>query len=681
MLDLNSSQMLVSNASSWDKLENVFPSWKGQKIVGLDIETYDPNLHDMGNGAFRGDGHICGIAIAFEHDFKAYYPIAHQDGPNYETSIVRDYLRDELSKFDGFVVGANLLYEMDWLTSLGIDLYKNKCRDIQIAEPLIDEERVGGYSLENLAQHYLGVGKSIEHLWNAGDIYGVDYGRAKSERSKKDILFKHLHTFHWRHVGPYGADDAQLAVQVIKKQIPLIRRDNLEEIFLLEHELLPVLHLMRRQGVRVDVNKAEELNEQYNLEYKQLTEKLNKTAGMEVDEWSPTDLEALFLANNWEYPKTEAGNPSFEKSFLEKQGTDIANMILRKRSVRKMNDDFIKKICLEMSYNGRVYPTIWQLAADEYGTRSGRFSYSSPNLQQIPKKGEWKSVIRQLFIPEDGELWGHLDYSQQEPRLAVHFAIKSKARGWQKAAAYYQDPDADYHQFAADMAGITRNQAKPFNLGSFYGMGKAKICAQLGVDMELADELYKRYHKAMPFVKDLSKSAMNKATRLGYIDTLMGRRSRFKKLTPQLTWDQKTAQKGKGYRFKLQLRENIEAHIEELRAEYEADPSDINGEALAYWEYAWQNNEFERAFTYKAFNRKIQGSAADQTKKAMVDVYKHFGHVNYLRIQVHDELNGSYPNLEDIKIVQDIMQNTIPLKVPVKVDAEYGPNWASTQAI
>jgi len=268
-------------------------------------------------------------------------------------------------------------------------------------------------------------------------------------------------------------------------------------------------------------------------------------------------------------------------------------------------------------------------------------SSSNPNLQQIPARDpEIKKVIRGLFIPEDGTQWGSFDYSSQEPRLLVHFAASIRGPNRHDmiddVVKAYNEGDVDLHQMVADFAGITRKEAKVVNLGIMYGMGKAKLAGQLGIAEEDAGALLSTHHEKVPFVKGLADLAMQQAAKHGVIRTLLGRRCNFH------LWEPRTF----GYKQPLPF--------EEAMQEY--------GQPLT------------RAFTYKALNKLIQGSAADQTKKAMADCYAE-GLLPMLT--VHDELCFSVQSSEQAARIQEIMETGLSdvLKVPSKVDAEMGANW------
>jgi DNA polymerase I-like protein with 3'-5' exonuclease and polymerase domains len=243
-------------------------------------------------------------------------------------------------------------------------------------------------------------------------------------------------------------------------------------------------------------------------------------------------------------------------------------------------------------------------------------------------------MIRSLFIPESGCEWGCFDYSQQEPRLVVHYAsLDQDASVFGVKDSYLQD-DADFHTIVAKMADIPRSQAKVINLGLFYGMGKAKLQAELGVSKEKAEELFSIYHERVPFVKSLTKSVSNRAQQRGQIRTLLGRLCRFHLWEPN------------------QFGIHKALPFDQARQEYGAG--------------------IKRAYTYKALNKLIQGSAADMTKKSMLELYKE-GIVAH--IQVHDELDISVEDDKKAKRIKEIMESAVELEIPNKVDYEKGSNW------
>jgi DNA polymerase I-like protein with 3'-5' exonuclease and polymerase domains len=357
---------------------------------------------------------------------------------------------------------------------------------------------------------------------------------------------------------------------------------------------------------------------------------------VDVEVWAAASVAKAFDKLSLPYDRTPTGQPKFDKNFLSTHDSPLAKMVVEAREINKARTTFIESIT-KHSYRGRIHAEIHQMRSDQGGTVTGRFSYSNPNLQQIPARhGILGPLIRSIFIPEKDHEWGIFDYSQQEPRLVVHYASLRHFTGAGRFVdSYQEDETTDFHTMVSEMADIPRKQAKTINLGLFYGMGKGKLMSQLGVNLETASELLASYNERVPFVKQLMNDTMNKAGKKGYLSTLEGRRCRFDQWEPTNEWGQKS----------LPLAEAQQQYGEHM---------------------------IKRAWTYKALNRLIQGSAADQTKKAMLALYKE----GYLaHIQVHDELDFSVASDADKNKIKDIMENCVELSVPSKVDVECGDNW------
>jgi DNA polymerase I-like protein with 3'-5' exonuclease and polymerase domains len=315
-------------------------------------------------------------------------------------------------------------------------------------------------------------------------------------------------------------------------------------------------------------------------------------------------------------------------------------MIAKAREINKAHTTFIDTI-LKFTHKGRIHADINPIRSDQGGTVTGRFSYANPNLQQIPARNkELGPMIRSLFIPEEGHKWGCFDYSQQEPRLVVHYAATTEPicfdESVTKIVSEFKNNQVDFHKTVADMAGISRDQAKTINLGLFYGMGKAKLQAELGLNTKAeAELLFNQYHENVPFVKELMNKTSQFAQTSGSIGTLLGRRCRFNKWEPA-TFGMHTAMS-----------------FEEAERTY-------------------GRGRIRRAMTYKALNKLIQGSAADMTKKAMLDLYNE-GIIPH--IQIHDELDISVIDDNQAKKIVEIMEGAVTLAIPNKVDYESGETW------
>ena len=599
---------------------DTFPDLSGYAEICIDLETRDPGIKTTGPGYIRKHGEVVGIAIAVD-GWEAYYPIAHETPPNMDKELVTRWLRKQCSYESVNYIFHNAFYDIGWLTTMDIDI-KGKIIDTLVAAPIVDENRFR-FDLNSLAKDYLKESKSETQLREAAKMWGLD--------PKADL---------WKlpasHVGEYAEQDAAITLRLwhhLKKEIS---GQNLINIFQLETDLFPALFEMKRKGVRVDLDKAEIIKNDLQKEEKEILQSIKKLSGTSVEIWAAASVAKAFDALQIPYDHTATGKPSFDKNFLSSHGSPLAKMVVKAREINKARTTFIDSI-LKHSHRGRIHAEIHQMRSDQGGTVTGRFSYSNPNLQQIPARNQIIGpLIRSLFIPEKGCKWGIFDYSQQEPRLIVHYAAMKTFSGASKfVEAYQEEQSTDFHQLVAEMADIGRKQAKTINLGLFYGMGKGKLMSQLGVDMETATELLASYHERVPFVKQLMNDTMNKASKKGYLSTLLGRRCRFDLWEPSNEWGSKA----------LPLK----------------DAQHKYGESM-----------IKRAWTYKALNRLIQGSAADQTKQAMVNLHKE----GYLaHIQVHDELDFSIASEKDSSRIKDIMENCVELLVPSKVDVELGESW------
>jgi DNA polymerase I-like protein with 3'-5' exonuclease and polymerase domains len=612
---------LYQHETEW-VMPEVYPNLSGERLIAIDLETYDPDLKETGAGWATKKGHIIGIAVAVEGS-SWYFPIRHANGGNLDARRTLGWLREVCAMEDCTFVFHNAMYDIGWLRHEGVEI-KGQIADTMVAAPLLDENRFS-YSLNNLGFDYLKERKDERALREAAKEMGLD---PKSEMWKLPAHF----------VGRYAEQDAALTLRLWRHMHSLIVNDEMSSIFDLEMRVLKVCLAMRERGVRVDLEKADRVKGRLQKEEEEILRRVRKETGCDVNVWAAASVAKVFDALNLTYPRTAKSEaPSFTKNFLATHDHPVAKAIVRARELNKARTTFIDSIT-KHTVNGRIHAEIHQLRSDDGGTVTGRFSYSSPNLQQIPARdNEISPLIRGLFIPEAGEQWGSFDYSSQEPRIVVHYASLLKMRGADKfVEAYQADPRSDFHQLAADIVGVPRKQAKTINLGLFYGMGVNKLGEQLGLDFESAKELFAVYHDKVPFVKELTSRVSSSADNRGVIRTLLGRRCRFDK------WEPRTFGVHKAY------------PMEEARQMY--------GETTL----------LKRAFTYKALNRLIQGSAADQTKKAMVDLFE--AGITPM-IQIHDELALSVSSREQADKIMDVMQNCVELAVPSVVDAELGPSW------
>jgi DNA polymerase I-like protein with 3'-5' exonuclease and polymerase domains len=596
-----------------------FPDLSKYDEIAIDLETKDPNLNiRMGSGAVVGVGEVVGIAVAVT-DWSGYYPIAHEGGGNLDRKKVLKWFQGILNT-PATKIFHNAMYDVCWIRALGLSI-SGKIVDTMIASALVDENQMR-YDLNNCAKRYTGKGKNETELYEAAKSWGVD---AKAEMYILPAIY----------VGAYAEKDAEITLELWQELKKEILHQDLTSIFDLETELFPCLVDMRFLGVRVDTESAHKLKEELLGEEKECLQLVKKETSVDVQIWAARSIAQVFQKLDLPFDRTEkTDSPSFTKNFLQNHPHPLVKRIARAREINKAHTTFIDTI-LKHNHKGRIHAEINQLRGDNGGTVTGRFSYSNPNLQQIPARDkEIGPKIRSLFVPEKGHTWGCFDYSQQEPRLVVHYATLQNLYGVDEVLESYKGGNADFHTIVADMAEIPRYQAKTINLGLFYGMGKNKLQAELGVSKEKAEELFRQYHNKVPFVKQLMDNVMQRAQDRGRIRTLLGRLCRFHLWEPN--------------QFGI----------------HKALPHDT-----ALTEHG---PGIKRAYTYKALNKLIQGSAADMTKKAMLELYKE-GIIPH--IQVHDELDISVKSKKHAEKIINIMEDAVSLEIPNKVDYESGANW------
>ena len=618
---MTSLQLSMTFKKSIWSCPNEYKDLSGYPEIAIDLETRDDGINEgLGAGWAMNKGYVIGFAVAVD-GWQAYYPFKHLGGGNMIEPQVIKYMKD-VCALPNTKIFHNAQYDVGWLGAMGIKV-NGPIVDTMVAAALIDESRYS-FALNNLAKEYIGEMKAETDLIEAAKDHGVD---PKAEMWKLPA----------EHVGFYAEQDARITYrlwQVFKHEL---HKQNLITTWEMESDLLPILIQMRQRGVRVDVGKAEILAREFVAREKVVLSEIKKLIGKDVDIWAARNIADAFDKLHIAYPRTEkTGEPSFTQNWLINSPHKISKLIVQAREINKFHSTFLNSI-MKYNHKGRIHAEINQLRSDQGGTVSGRISMSNPNLQQLPARNkEFGPMIRGLFLPEEGYKWGSFDYSQQEPRMVVHYAasIGEGYEGSNELVKAYENASADFHQTVADLVGIERSQAKTIGLGLMYGMGKNKLANSLGLSKEEAELLISKYNRKVPFVKLLSDRCMKKANSEGVIRTKKGRKCRFDLWEPM--------------DFGIHTPEKFE----NAAAKYGA-------------------NNIKRAFTYKALNRLIQGSAADQTKQAIVSCYQE----GYLPIlQIHDELCFNVKPGDEIKI-KEIMENCMEFKVPSVVDISLGDDF------
>lgn len=610
----------------WSPPSHFPDSYKQADIISIDLETRDPRLMERGPGWATGDGNIIGFAVAF-NDYCGYFPTKHEAGGNMPETAVRSYIQ-ELMETNIPKVMHNATYDLGWLQAEGFTV-NGDIHDTMIAAAMLDENRMY-YNLNSVARDYIGESKSEKALRRAAEDYGVN---PKSEMWRLPSRF----------VGAYAEQDARITLRLWHVLEAEMQKQEVSSVYTLERSLIRHLVTMRKRGVRVDLEAAERVQDDLAAKEKDLLSSIHDDTNVWVEPWTASSIAKVFDAVGLDYPRTEkTDSPSFTKQYLTSHAHPVAQKIVRLREFNKANTTFVSNI-FKFENDGRIHAEFHPLRSDDGGTVTGRFSSSNPNLQQIPARDPViKAAIRGLFIPEEYCKWGSFDYASQEPRWLAHYCASMPADNRHAmiddVIEMYQNGDADFHQMVADMAGISRKEAKTVNLGIMYGMGVGKLGAVLGLETAEAKELLAEYHSKVPFVKGIADAVSSAAQRNGHIRTVLGRKCRFEKWEPT-QW---------GVHKPLSL--------EEARKTY--------------------GGSIKRAFTYKALNRLIQGSSADQTKKAML-LCAEEGLLPML--QVHDELCFNLEDEDQIEPIVEIMENCVEAKVPFKVDCAVADNWGQIE--
>ena len=642
--------------------------------IAVDIETWDPGLKTKGLGAVRGEGFITGVAVATGKD-TAYFPLNHSDidPESIDQDQIWKVLNDRIFQNEKITkVFHNAMYDVCWIRAVTGKMMKGRLVDTMIAASVIDENRFK-YSLDSLSKDYLNDTKYKYDLqnktleWSGGMV--------------KDPM-SNMHKLPASIVKDYAKQDVDLTLKLwnlFNKKLDEVLYTRVHEdgskedktcrqIFELETKLFPCLVDMKFKGVKIDVEKAKAFGKRLEKTKNSIINYIARKTNIRIEMWAASSIKALLDHQNIDdYKKTpKSGMPQLPKDYLSTHKNKYLRLIAKARECDKAKNTFVEGL-LGFVHNGRIHADINQIRGEHGGTVTGRFSMSNPNLQQIPSKGYIGKKMRELFIPETGSDWYSFDYSQQEPRIVVHYAIKLGMAGTADLQKEFDKEDADFHQIVADMAKIPRKQAKTINLGLFYGMGKIKLQKELNLDPQKARTLFNTYHAKVPFVRQLSQDLSEFASNEGLLFTLGDRFCRFDKWESRdKEWNPETN------RFtEVKLYPTEEEAIDGYKLEQMTKYKKLTDPECEYFK-----KFYTRAFTYKALNRLVQGSAADMTKKAMVDLYKK-GIVPH--IQIHDELCVSIPtnDQETRTMVQETMEQAIKLEINNKVDCESGPNWGS----
>lgn len=621
------------------------PNYKD--VVVLDIETYDPELSSLGPGVYH-DPYAkilgCGVYNS-KTNIKKYYPLHHTDlsaeFQEQSKAELKEILAEPTSK-----LLANAGYDLDWLENKEGLAVNGFIHDVQVAEPLLDAYKFS-YSLDALAKSYNVPGKQT-----------IDIEAEAQKLDPTHRSYKHAQELLWLMsstiVGNYCIGDLEATYSVFLKQMERIRAENMEELYECECNLVRIRLMMRRNGILIDQHhRSEAITHVQNMESELQSKMFSLYGPFNIN--SSAEIAPILQSEGIKLPKTKTGKLSVTKDILEKYSTksEFCAELKRARALNKLRTTFLEKSIDEhICPDGRIHGEFYPLKKDDAGTITGRWSAANPNLQQIPRNDEeLGALVRGMFIPDPDCWYGHTDYSQVEYRVFSHYA-----RGWKEGdkldllaqkmrADFVANPHMDYHQYVIDLVKaktgkvLSRPTAKRVNFGTLYFMGEASLSNKFNIPYEEACEVFEALFHALPFIESTRSRVVNSVRLRGYLTTFCGRRQR---IGPQ--------------------------HVAEGNVVHTQDGRTVVG----------LNKDGDKYYPF--FNYLIQGTAADIMKFSLVEAYKQGVYdVLKLHLLVHDETGTSIPKtLEGIQAYQaqqEILSNTVKLKVPILAEADYGPNW------
>ena len=600
--DVESNYHTIRTKNELDELIEVM---KKAPYISFDTET--TSLDYM-------NAELVGVSIALKPNEAFYIPINHNyEGveKQLEEHFVLEALKPFLESDEIPKIGHNLKYDRHILQNLGIDL-KGKLLDTMLFS-YVNNSTITRHNLDAVSKRYLNINPTSYE-----DVAG---------KGAKQIPFSEVSI---EVASEYASEDADISLKLYEHIEPLVQKETkLAKLYSeIEGPLIYTLGDIERNGVLIDSEKLNEQSKELEAKILKLEQKVQKSAGEDFNLGSPKQLQEI-LYEKLGLPvikKTPKGQPSTAESVLQELSMDfpIVQDILSYRAISKLKSTYTDKLPKMVNSNtGRVHTSYHQAV-----TATGRLSSSDPNLQNIPIRSEEGRRIREAFIAPDGYKILAADYSQIELRIMAHL---SRDQGLMDAFAKGQD----IHQataaeiFSTNIDEVTANQrrsAKAINFGLIYGMSAFGLSKQLQITRAEAQNYIEQYFDRYPQVKHYMDETKQSAKKMGYVETVFGRRL------------------------------------------YLADIESSNYQRRQYAERS-------------AINAPMQGTAADLIKMAMILLHQKIREESFeakIIMQVHDELvievNENQSD-ELSEITTSVMSEISKLDVDLKVDADIGNNW------
>lgn len=649
MKDPGALQMpLFSTEITWQAPQlSSLPSWRDAKRVCIDVECRDDDLYELGPGVRRG-GYVCGVAFAIEGGPAHYLPMCHELGGNLPEDQIWNYVRDQARAFSGEFVFNSAPYDLDYLWENGVSTDHCTIRDVQVAEPLLDELQKK-YGLDAICARRGLPGKDETTLRAHAKEWGVD---------PKGDLWR----LHAGAVGPYATQDVCAPLALLRVQEKEIEEQNLRETYDLESAVTPALTRMTRRGLRVDLDEMDRVEAWAKGRLNEYLDQIHQLTGVRIGSISKAEEVARALKKHGvDVPTKIHGGTgkqmhTVQKLWLQRQTDEVSKAVIVAREYAKLLGTYVGGFRKHL-VKDRLHPTFKQLVGasdededndedgDSSGARFGRVASKHPNIQaQMKRSREIQKKWRKVIVPDDRARWFKADLGQQEPRITVHFAELCHLPGSTQAGnAFRDDPCFDPYQLMVELCKTPadldlkqlRDDLKEIYLGRCYGMGGGKIAHKLklptiwktnertGYTYEAAgpeaQSKVDRFDRAVPYVKALARLCTRSAEVKNYIIALGNRRVRF------------------------EIDENGKIR----------DP-------------------------HKAISKLVQGSAAHQTKSALVALDA-CGFP--LQLTVHDEFGYSGESEDEARRMGEITCDAVVIRVPFRCDIEAGPSYGDLKKL
>lgn len=574
------------------KYENkLLDNLKKARIVALDTET--KSLEDRT---------LVGFSVAYGQNEKFYVPIRDKYLDNMPVTKAKNLLNNILQNCH--VIFHNSSFDLPVLYSFGVIIPDKDYDDTVIMANLVNENMQHG--LKSLVKKYFNYQMiEFKELTGTGKNY-TSFDELKDEKKVQ-----------------YACDDAEWTLKlyhVLKEEID--KDKHIANVYYnIEKPLLKVVAQMHIHGVRINISKVMEVASICQQEINFAEEKLRILMGKDINFNSSKQLREYFISK-CHMPvirkSSKTNQPSVDKEVLEvyAETNSEAKLLLEYRKYSKIHSTFISALTPTNwdteDQTGYIYASF-----NQAGTVSGRFSSSKPNMQNIPHDDDLG--LREVVIPDKGEILIGADYSQIELRVLAHFSKDPNL-----LLAY--NNKKDIHQQTADALKIDRYDAKTINFGLVYGMGAKTLAKKIKKSYDDATYYLEKFFQVYYKVKEFWNTAEQQFRNYGYVQTISGRKRR---RTP----------------------------------------------------YFFAKEEYDQgAEVRSAINSIIQGTAADLMKRAMVSMYpqlKKYG--AHLILTVHDEVLVSCP-VDKAKQVYGVIHRAMvsagnDLDVLVEVDAKFGRTW------